>query len=166
MTNDFTFYQGDDIIPYFVITDVAGDPVDVSGTAAATWVAMTKDGTPIITKHLTDMSISSDPETPTVYNCIFVPLKPGDTGAMADVGVFEHELRIELNNMEAVVYPPVGETATFTVVQSLTWNAGAIPPAPRLERVVAQEKELKEEEKPPVNKLRRIPKLPSRLGGD
>jgi hypothetical protein len=42
---------------------------------------------------------------------------------MGDVGTFHHELRITLNDMQYVVYPMVGHAATFSVVQSLTWNA-------------------------------------------
>ena len=154
---DFEFYQGDNVIPYFPITDEpngTGNPVDVSGATAATWVAVPAGHTtPIITKHLADMSIGQDPNGSSVENCIFVPLAPEDTGTMAAVGTLTHELRITLDGMQSVVYPPVGTTATFTVVESWTWDTGVTPPAPRI---------IEEE---PVSKLKRIPKLPAKKVG-
>jgi hypothetical protein len=64
----------------------------------------------------------------TTQNCVFVHLSPDDTEVMGDVGTFRHELRITLNSLQYVVYPTVGSTATFSVVQSLTWDAeGKVP---------------------------------------
>ena len=101
------------------------------------------------------MTLGVDPETTgaTVENCIFVHIYPIDMGSVTDIGTFRHELRIiTFDAIEAVVYPSVGKTATFTVVPSLTWNPGTSPPAPRVEEP--------EPEEEPVSKLKRIPKLP------
>ena len=156
---DFEFYQGDNVIPYFVITDESDAPVDLTAVTAATWVESSSSGTPVIIKHLDGMMIGVDAEVEgaTVENCLYVYIDPDDTGTMADVGTFEHELRITISGMEAVVYPPVGATATFTVVRSLTWNPTATPPAPRL---VEEPKEEPKEE--PAHMLRRMPKMPGK----
>ena len=147
---DFEFYQGDDIIPYYVITDGENNPVDVSSISGATWVATPANTTtPTLTKHLADMVIDVDPEAigATVKNCIFVHIYPVDMGGTTGIGTFQHELRIiTYNAIEAVVYPVVGETATFIVMPSLTWNPSAKPPAPRLERVSEREEKAKEED--------------------
>ena len=140
MADDFDMYQGDDVTIYFCVKDapVAGNPVDISSITDATWVA-TPAGTttPTITKHRSDMTIGVDPDEPgaTIQNCIFVPIGHGDTGETSDVGQFRHEIRITLNDLQSVIYPRVRETATFSVVESLTWNATANPPAPRITRV-------------------------------
>lgn len=142
MTDDFSFYQGDDETLYYVIMD-GGDPLDISRIDAATWAASPMNSaTPVIIKHLEDMLLDVDPEddAATVINCIFVPIAPEDTGLLEDTGQFRHELRVTLNGMQAVVYPLVGTTATFSVDPSLTWNPGTTPPAPRLARVESQEK--------------------------
>ena len=147
---DFEIYQGEDAIPYFVINDSTGAPVDVSGISAATWVADPPSSTtPTIIKHLADMTTGVDPTLvgATVHNCIFIPILAADTGTTDDTGVFTHELRITLGGLQTVVYPAVGVTATFTVVPSLTWNPGTSPPAPRLEH------------EEPENKLRRVPTI-------
>lgn len=164
MADDFTFYQGDDKIPYFVIMD-GNDPVDLSGWSAATWVASPMTSTtPIITKHKSDMTLAVDPDDAdaTVKNCIFVPIVPEDTQDMVDVGQFRHELRITLGGYEVVLYPAVGTTATFSVVASLTWDPTENPPAPRLVRmpwtppVRIETPEIEQETLP---QLKRIPKL-------
>jgi hypothetical protein len=160
MTDDFEFYQGDDVVPYYVITEGGvedGAPVDLSTIAGATWVATPANTTtPTLTKHLENMTLGVDPEIvgAVIENCIFVHIYPIDMGATADIGTFRHELRITTwDALQAVVYPPVGKTATFSILPSLTWNPGVSPPAPRLEE---PEEELEE----PVSKLKRIPKLP------
>lgn len=137
MTDDFNMYQGDDVTIYFCITDKSGDPEDVSAISAATWVAVPMDTeTPTMTKHRDVMTIGVDPELQgaTVQNCIFVPITSEDTGNTESVGQFRHEIRITLNDLQSVVYPEIGNTATFSVVPSLTWNAGTTPPAPRITR--------------------------------
>ena len=156
---DFEFYQGDDVIPYYVITDTEGNPVDVTGMVAATWVATPmSSSTPILTKHLEGMIIDYDPTVPgaSIKNCIFIHLSPNDLGNAGEIGTFKHELRITLNEMQSVVYPPVGTTATFAIVPSLTWDTGVTPPAPRI---------IEEEPEEQVSKLKRIPKLPAKKVG-
>jgi hypothetical protein len=156
MTDDFEFYQGDDVVPYYVITDAGGNPVDVSGIEAATWTATAIDTpvgstTPALTKHLTDMTIDYDPAGASVQNCIFVHIYPVDMGGPTDVGTFRHELRITTRDaLQAVVYPAVGTTATFTVVPNDSWNPGTSPPAPRLEGEIITE-QVEEEEKERTN---------------
>ena len=135
MADDFEVYQGDDIIPYFAVVDENGDPIDLSVWTAATWVATpASTTTPTIKKHKSDMTLDVDPTNPSamVDNCIFVPLTSADTGGSSDVGQFRHELRITYNSLQVVVYPPIGTTATFTIVPSLTWDSGAPTPAPRI----------------------------------
>jgi hypothetical protein len=91
----------------------------------------------------------------TTQNCVFVHLSPDDTEVMGDVGTFRHELRITLNSLQYVVYPTVGSTATFDVVQSLTWDAeGKVPRISRettIPYVSVPEKELPKED-PYLNK--------------
>ena len=149
MTDDWEMYQGEDRYPYYVVKDASASPVPVDLTAwtAATWTATPiSGGSPAILKHKVDtlpavpigspvLTIGVDPITPTVSNCVFVHIADDDTGTLAGIGQFYHELRITLNGEQVVVYPPVGTKATFTVVESDTWNPSVIPPAPRLSRV-------------------------------
>ena len=90
MTDDFEIYQGEDAIPYFVIKDSTGTPVDVSAWSAATWVADPLTGTtPTILKHKANMTLTVDPTVngATVYNCINVPILAADTGTATGTGI-------------------------------------------------------------------------------
>ena len=151
MTDDWEMYQGEDRYPYYVVMDGATPPETVDLDApfapwtAATWTATPVDGGgPAILKHMDDilpavpvgspvLTIGVDPITPTVKNCVFVHLAPTDTGTL--MGQFYHELRITINDEQVVVYPPVSTKATFTVVESDTWDMSTDPPTPRLHRV-------------------------------
>ena len=170
MTDDFEMYQGTNVTPYFVVIDaVTNDPIDLSSWTAATWIAATISGgtiVPVIIKHKEDMSVGVDPEGGAVENCVFVPILPDDTNIMADVGQFRHELRITLAEQgQVVVYPLVGSVATFSIIQSLTWNATSNPPAPRLERLGVVEHKSEPEPAPeePEETLKRVPRLPPRV---
>ena len=142
MADDFTIYQGVDITLYVAVTSnglADGTPIDVSGWTAATWVAYNLPLTsssqlPLIPKHKTDMSVGIDPQvtpTPSTENCIFIPLTNQDLGSVSAIGQFRHELRITLGGKNYVVYPLVNVVATFTIDQSISWNVGETPPAPR-----------------------------------
>lgn len=109
MTDDFDLYQGTDLIPYIVITDGSGNPVDLTpgrgfegGWSAATWTAKNVlTGTLTNVKHKSDtqsgstiaslpagspyLTIGIDPTitpTPTIQNCVFIYLNDADTGAL------------------------------------------------------------------------------------
>jgi hypothetical protein len=128
-TNNFSMYEGEDAEPYYPILNSAGDPIDLSSASEIVFVAA-PTGTSteaIITLHLSDpetqVMIDYDPDDPeaTIRNTIFVNLKPTDTDG--HVGIFHHEVAIELTGRRTVVFPVVvGALQTFTVVKSYTWD--------------------------------------------
>ena len=180
MTDDFTIYQGVDIIPYIVVTSDGtefGDPVALDTWTAATWAAFLAPytgptQTPAILKHKANMTIGPDPLVSpplAINNCIFTPLSSQDVGASAEIGQFRYECRITLGVKQYVIYPAVGLQATFSIDASLTWNPLATPsPAPRLVRleglprveppVSATKEEISNELK---TELKNTPKAPS-----
>lgn len=140
MTDSFTMYEGEDAEPYYPITDIAGVAIDLDNVEEVVFVAADPDThAPIFTPlHLSDgdsqITIDYDPTTPTptIKNTIFVHLLPADTDG--HIGQWRHEVRVLLAGWSTVVYPAVvGELATFSVVESLTWNEATH--VPRLMRV-------------------------------
>ena len=128
-TNNFSMYEGEDAEPYYPILNAAGDPIDLSSASEIVFVAARMGHNPeaIITLHLSDpetqITIDYDPDTPeaTIKNTIFVNLKPTDTDG--HVGIFHHEVALNLTGRRTVVFPVVvGALQTFTVVKSYTWD--------------------------------------------
>lgn len=137
--DDFVVRWGADVTPYFIVTDdgtETGNPVDLTNWSDAVWIGVsTADPTKIIQKEKTDMTLAYDPNatSPTIKNCIYVPLLAADTGGVP-VGQYDHALEIVMNGLHYVVYPTITysdsrwvvNSATFFIADNLAWDGSEI----------------------------------------
>ena len=129
---DFTMREGTDYTIKCIVTGFMNAlPVNVATPATidvVIWNVGGSSASPTLIKDTDELTVTVNPlaTTDTTLCCINIPILEADAGTaghpVLSAGSYRYEVSVIKSNKRQAVYPLDGETATFDVVSSDTWE--------------------------------------------